>query len=181
MGLPADYVRLLEHLGRAFTAYHAATSTYPILVGGAATAIGTAGGFMSADFDVIAADDHAFATAMRNAGFIAQNGLGHLAGGFVHPDHPSYVVEQVSGPLFDGRADGKRLIRLNFTSGSDVVLPAIEDLIADRLAQHAVASRSDDSRLRQAISLLHKTDRIDRVYLRRRIIEEGGDPALIGV
>lgn len=160
MALPADYIRLLEHLGRAFTAYRTATSTYPVLVGGAATAIGTAGGFMSADFDVIAADDDAFASAMQAAGFVAEGGIGHLAAGFVHPDHPAYVIEQVSGPLFDGRADGRRLIRLSFTPESDVVIPAVEDLI-DRLAQHAVASKSDDSRLRQAISLFQKADAID--------------------
>ncbi|MFN3432756.1 MAG: hypothetical protein ACK4ZY_00020 [Sphingomonas sp.] len=54
MGLPADYLAVLEHLGRAFAAYKAATSIDPVLVGGAAVALGTAGTFMSSDFDVIA-------------------------------------------------------------------------------------------------------------------------------
>lgn len=136
---------------------------------------------MSADFDVVAADDAAFAHAMASAGFLAEQGTGHLAGGFYHPDHGQYTVEQVSRPLFDGLADCKRVIRLIVKEGSEIVIPAIEDLIADRLAQHAVSSRADASRLDQAQALFNMAERIDRHYLVRRIVEEGGDPALIGL
>ena len=55
----------------------------------------------------------------------------------------------------------------------------IEDLIADRLGQHAVASPTDDSRLRQARSLFLLGQDIDLAYLRRQVTEEGGDPALL--
>ncbi|MGI4939962.1 MAG: hypothetical protein ACRYHQ_05270, partial [Janthinobacterium lividum] len=54
-----------------------------------------------------------------------------------------------------------------------------EDLIADRLAQHSVASPTDDSRLRQARMLFGLAERLDRVYLLARIRDEGGDPALL--
>ena len=181
VSLPDDYLELLEQLGIAFTAYKASTSIDPVLVGGAATALQTAGVFMSADFDVVAADDAVFADAMTQAGFIAEGGLGHLAGGFYHPDHLDYTVEQVSSPLFDGLADHRRMIRLILKEGSEIVIPAIEDLIADRLGQHATASRTDDSRLLQAKALLNMAESIDRHYLLRRIVDEGGNPALIGL
>jgi hypothetical protein len=180
MSLPDEYLTVLEHLGRAFATYKRETAADPILVGGAATALRTDGAFMSADFDVIATDNEAFARAMTQAGFIAEGGIGHLASGFRHSDHPDYVVEQVSGPLFDGLADKQRMVRLT-TDGGTILLPAIEDLIADRLGQHAVASRSDTSRLLQAKALFAMAESIDRHYLCRRILEEGGDPLLIGL
>ncbi len=181
MALPGDYLDLLDTLGRAFAAYEAATRTSPVLVGGAATALSTAGSFMSADFDVVAGDDDAFRRAMLDAGFTPEGGLGHLGGGFYHDLYPGYTVEQVSGPLFDGRSDGKRLIRLNVSEGSSIVIPPIEDLIADRLAQHAIASKADASRLLQARALFKMAEGIDRHYLIKRIVEEGGDPALVGL
>ena len=136
---------------------------------------------MSADFDVIAADDAAFMSAMISAGFVAEGGIGHLAGGYYHPDVSHYVVEQMSNPLFDGLADHRRLLRLTISRGSEIVVPAPEDLIADRLGQHAVASATDPSRLLQARALFDMAEDIDRAYLLRRIVEEGGDPALIGL
>jgi len=179
MSLPDDYLAVLEHLGRACAAYKRATSIDPILVGGAATALQTSGAFMSADFDIVAAEDETFAESMTAAGFVAEGGVGHLAGGFYHPDHPHYTVEQVSGSLFDGLSDHTRLIRLVIEEGVEIVIPAVEDLIADRLGQHAIASRGDASRLLQAKALFIMGGDLDRRYLHRRIIEEGGDPALI--
>jgi hypothetical protein len=181
MALPAEYLVLLERLAEAFGAYEAATGSLPVLVGGAAAAIQTGGEFMSADFDIVAADDAAFERAMEAAGFVAEDRKGRLLRGFYHPDFPAYGVEQVSGPLFDGRSDKERLIQLEVLEGNSIVLPAIEDLIADRLAQHSVASRGDDSRLRQARTLLRMAKEIDRQYLFRRIDEEGGDASLLEI
>lgn len=181
MALPVDYARVLNHLGQAFAAYRRATASDPILVGGGATAIGTGGAFMSTDLDVVAADDQAFAEAMTGAGFVQEGGVGHLANAFYLPDCPHYVVEQVSGALFDGRTDRSRLVRLAVKSGGEIIMPPIEDLIADRLGQHAIASRSDPSRLLQAKALLESSPSIDRSYLARRILEEGGDPSLLGL
>ena len=62
-----------------------------------------------------------------------------------------------------------------------VTLPAIEDLIADRLGQHAVASPTDTTQLEQAQALFNLADGIDEANLVRRIIEDGGDPALLGL
>lgn len=181
MALPEDYIEVLGKLAKAFSKYEAETGFPPVLVGGAAAAIQTAGHFMSGDFDVVAGNDEAFRGAMRSAGFVDESRIGHLHGGFYHPDHPRYGVEQVTGPLFDGRSDPGKLLRLTVRDGGSIVLPAIEDLIADRLAQYAIASVSDRSRLAQAKAMFSMATEVDRPYLRRRIVEEGGDPALLGL
>jgi hypothetical protein len=152
-----------------------------VLVGGAAAAIQTGGDFMSADFDIVASDNSAFDKAMTSNGFVSEDRSGRLLRGYYHPEFPAYGVEQVSGPLFDGRADPQRLICLEVRDGNSIVLPAIEDLIADRLAQHSIASKSDMSRLLQARALLRMAKEVDRHYLYRRIVEEGGDPDLLGI
>ena len=122
-------------LSRAFEAYAKATGHSPVLVGGAATAIYTAGLFPSGDFDVVAASDDVFNAAMLDQGFIREDRTGKLKIGFYHPEHPNYGYQQVTGPLFDGRADAAKLFRMVMTDeGGTVVLPAIEDMIADRLA-----------------------------------------------
>jgi hypothetical protein len=61
MAFPEGYVELLEKLAAAFTSYGDRTGNFPLLVGGAATAIMTTGSFMSGDFDIIAPDDAVFA------------------------------------------------------------------------------------------------------------------------
>ncbi len=99
--------------------------------------------------------------------------------GFYHPNHPEYGFQQVSGQLFDGRSDRKRLVILPTTGGGAITLPSIEDMIADRLGQHAIASKTDDSRLQQAIWLFRLAEQMDRDYLLKRVIEEGGDPDLL--
>ena len=63
-------------------------------------------------------------------------------------------------------------------AGSGVVLPPIEGLIADRLAQYE-ANRHDPSRLYQAELLFLVAEAIDMGYLRRRVSEEGGDSSLL--
>jgi hypothetical protein len=181
MALPDEYLALLETLASAFGAYERETGSLPVLVGGAAAAIQTGGEFMSADFDIVAADDAAFEKAMVTSGFVPEDRTGRLLRGFYHPGFPAYGVEQVSGPLFDGRADPERLLKLEVREGNSIVLPAIEDLIADRLAQHNVASKGDSSRLFQARALLRMAKEVDRHYLIRRIEEEGGDASLLEI
>jgi hypothetical protein len=183
MPFPPDYIAALEALGRVFDLYRERTGVDAVLVGGAAAAIYTAGMFQSSDFDVVAAHDDAFVSAMLENGFLHEDREGHLLVGFYHPDHPQYGFQQVSGALFDGLSEPGRLVRVivKTTEESAIVLPAIEDMIADRLGQHAVAPLSDDSRLRQARALLKLAEKPDIDYLIRRIWDEGGDPALLGL
>jgi len=93
--------------------------------------------------------------------------------------NPAFGFQQVSGRLMDGRADLKRLRRVRMTVQNAIVLPPVEDLIADRLAQHAIASPTDTSRLLQARALFRLMDDLDFEYLKRRVAEEGGDMALL--
>ena len=152
-----------------------------MLVGGAATALYTDGEFLSWDFDIVAGMDEEFTLAMLPHGFQREDRSGHLLVGFYHPDHPGYGVQQVTPLLFDGRSDLNRLIRLSVTPLGEVVLPSIEDMVADRLAQHAIASPTDTSRLDQAKALHALAHNLDKDDLVRRINEEGGNPALIGL
>lgn len=179
MAFPSGYVELPERVAEAFSIYEAKTGIAPLLVGGAAAAILTAGAFMSGDFDIIAENDEVFADAVVQGGFVADERVGRLRGGFYHPDHPEYGVELVSGPPFNGRMDRSRLLRPVFRNNHSIALPSCEDLIADRLGQHAVASPSDDSRLRQARLLLTMAQSIDMHYLECRVAEEGGDFSLL--
>jgi hypothetical protein len=179
MPLPRDYLAALEVLGRVFVAYKAKTGHSAVLVGGAATAIYTDGAFMSGDFDVVAASDEHLADAFARFGFQKEDRAGRLRFGYYHPGIPDYGFQQVTGPLFDGRADGGRLLRFRVAPKSAVELPAIEDIIADRLAQYAVAGSSDKSRLNQARALAALADSLDLPYLMRRIEEEGGDASLL--
>lgn len=59
-----------------------------VLVGGAAAAIHTDGAFMSADFDIVASNDEAFARAMAASGFIEDDKAPHGLTGWYHADHP---------------------------------------------------------------------------------------------
>lgn len=180
MALPPDYLNAIGKLAKAFAVYEAETGSSAVLVGGAAAAIHTGGAFMSADFDVVAASDDAFDRAMAFAGFLSDPRAGHGLGGWYHPDFPYYAVEQVSGGYFDGKAERTRCLKITVRDGGAIVLPAIEDMIADRLGQHE-ASTGDDAMLEQAKALFMMAEGLDATYLLRRIRDEGGNPALLGL
>ena len=61
--------------------------------------------------------------------------------------------------------------------GETIIVPPVEDLIADRLGQHAIASPTDTSRLEQARAMLVVSETVDGAYLIKRVREEGGDLA----
>jgi hypothetical protein len=179
--LPEDFSAALNALGEACKCYYDRTGSVAVLVGGAATAILTAGGFMSADFDVLAGRTQEFETILGELGFIQEDWTGYLRVGFYHPKHPLFGFQLVSGQLFDGKADYDKLLRFEITPRSEVVLPSVEDMIADRLGQYAAAAPSDTSRLEQAKTLLALAPKVERSYLFKRIREEGGDPSLLGL
>jgi len=116
---------------------------------------------------------------MEQHGFIKERRAGRLHFGYYHPDHLNYGFQAVSGDLFDGRADKARLFTIELRPGAAIQLPAIEDMIADRLGQHMVASPTDRSRLEHARLLFQLAARIDMNYLTRRVEEEGGEMALL--
>lgn len=180
MSLPPEYLAALVPLADAFSAYEKATRGVAVLVGGAAAAIHTDGAFMSADFDVVAGNDSAFDEAMVAAGFVGDEMGLHGHGGWYHPAHTQFAVEQVSGGYFDGRAEKARCLKLTVHGDAAIVLPAIEDMIADRLGQYEVAG-GDMSMLEQARALYALADGLDIAYLYRRIVEESGNPLNLGL
>lgn len=179
MALPEPYLQILEMLAGACNAYEAITGYSPVLVGGGAVAIQTQGAFMSGDFDLFAPNDEVLDRCLHEAGFVAEERVGRLKGGYHHPEFPAYGIEAISGQLFDGRADRERLIRLTFAGDRAIVIPSFEDMIADRLGQHAVVAKSDQSRLKQARALFKLASGLDLAYLERRVREEGGDIRLL--
>jgi hypothetical protein len=84
----------------------------------------------------------------------------------------------VSGALFEGRSDHRKLVDV-LCDGGHLTVASVEDMIADRLGQYE-ANRADHRTLRQARLLLRLAPQIDRAYLVKRVQDEGGDPGLIG-
>ena len=175
MTLPEPYLQILEMLAGACDMYEKSTGHCPVLVGGGAVAIQTQGAFMSGDFDLFAPNDEVLHRCLLDVGFVPEERIGRLKGGYHHPRFPEYGVEAISGQLFDGRADTERLIRLTFTGDHAIVIPSFEDMIADRLGQHSIAAKADTSRLEQARILFKLARSLDLSYLRHRVDEEGGD------
>jgi hypothetical protein len=54
-------------------------------------------------------------------------------------------------------------------------------MIADRLGQYAASNQRDLEMLEQARLLSKLAGDIDNAYLIRRVLEEAGDPALLGL
>lgn len=142
-------------------------------------AIVTAGEFPSGDFNLVVAGESQFEVILVRHGFIKENRPGRLWFGYYHPDHPKFGWQLVTGPLFDGRSDKSRAVRFEIMDESAVTFPPIEDLIADRLGQYE-ANRNDRTRLEQAQFLFRMAKSIDLDYLKKRVMEEGSDVALLG-
>ena len=181
MPLPDDFLLVLQRLADAFEALRRTTGETAILVGGAAVELYTGGAYSTGDFDVHVTDAEAFRSRLEEVGFIREDQIGYLRNFWYLPEVARYGVQIVSGPLFDGRCERARIRWLTTESGSAFALPPVEDLIADRLGQHAVASPTDDAMLLQARLLLSLAEEIDHAYLRRRVQDEGGDISLLAL
>jgi len=177
-GLEPNYLAALVTLGRVCEEYRATVGMPAYLVGGAAVAIWTNGAFHSADFDLVIVAESVFHDILLEHGFKKEDRRGRLLVGYYHPDHPQFGWQFVTGPLFDGASDKERVVAIEFQPGSAVIVPPIEDLIADRLGQYE-ANRYDKSRLNQAELLFQIAETIDMAYLRRRVAEEQGDISLL--
>lgn len=179
MTLREDFYAALVQLAKATTYYQEKTNNKVVIVGGAATALLTDGSFNSNDFDMVASIDNEFNNAMLHFGFRKEDRSGKLRVGWYHPNHENYGFQLVTPPLFEGRTSYDRLIKL-YIDNNEINLPPIEDMIADRLAQQETASKTDESRLKQAEVLFQfaqklSEPKLDLEYLKKRIMEEGGD------
>jgi hypothetical protein len=177
--LPPSYWKALELLAKASDGYHKSTGRHVVIVGGAAVSFYTQGQVLSGDFDMVA--DIGFERFLLAEGFEKDVGPGKFLGSYFHPEVEHLGFEFVSGALFDGKSDWDKVVAVPVTDETEVVFPAVEDLIADRLGQYAGSKNRARDMLDQARLMLSLASECDRVYLRRRIIEETGDPAEIGL
>jgi hypothetical protein len=178
--LPPEFREALALLAGASADYREATGHRVVIVGGAAVSFYTQGAILSGDVDMVT--DIGFEPFLIARGFVKENRANRLRRGYFHPDLPTLGFEFVSGALFDGRSDRDKLLAVPIGgSGSEVIFPAIEDLIADRLGQYASSKDRDTEMLEQARLLFSLASDYDPTYLKRRITEESGDPAAIGL
>jgi hypothetical protein len=175
-----EYLEALTLLAHAFDLAEAQGAPRPVIVGGSAVEYYTGGELMSGDFDLVAADDEVVGKALLEVGFRREDRPGFLLGGFYHPEL-LIGVEFVSGDLFEGRTDRSRLqvFVVDEEEGSTVIFPPLEDMIADRLGQHASDPKGREDMLEQARMLTLLAETLDVDYLRKRVYEEHADPALI--
>ncbi len=78
--------------------------------------------------------------------FIAALHTGYLLRGLYHPSL-GIGIEFLSDQLFEGRSDRSGLRRVDVGDGTQVLAIPPEDVIADRLGQHAAASGNDRTQL----------------------------------
>lgn len=178
MAFRKEYIEALRLIAAVFDDYEALTGVRPILVGGAAVEYYTAGDITSGDFDIIAGNPDAFSTAARAHGFLREDRPGYILRGFYH-EQIEIGIELVSGALFDGRTDPDRIGVILVEGLPRVRIPPVEDLIADRLAQFEASDRKDGEMLKQAQAMFNLAQSLDHTYLERRVLEEGGEVALL--
>ena len=178
--LSPDYYQMLELLGRAMHTLRTKYKHRAVLVGGAAVELYTEGRYSTGDFDVHFEDTRLFSKVLNKFGFINESGPGKLLNRWYHPECITYGIQVVSGYLFDGLSETNRLRLIKIGPDADLIIPSIEDLIADRLGQYCSVSRnSDQSSLEQAKLLVSLAETIDWAYLGLRVSQEQGDISLL--
>jgi hypothetical protein len=148
----------------------AAGHARPVLVGGGAVEFYTGGTITSGDFDLVTGAQSALEAALVEVGFRREDRAGRLLRGLYHPTL-AIGVEVVSGTLFDGSTDRGRILIVEI-GGHELALPPVEDMIADRMGQHAATSRGVPEMLQQAVALFLLAEEVDQTYLDRRIRDE---------
>ena len=147
--------------------------TAPILVGGGAVELYTAGAIATGDFDLVTARQEEFEAVLREYGFTKPGGPGHTQLGWVHPTL-RLGFEIVSSSLYEGMADRNRVILFDLGEDGAAAIVSIEDMIADRLGQFA--SGTAPEMLEQARSLYDLHPGADLDYMETRVrYETGGD------
>lgn len=166
---------VLRLVAKASKRMKAAGAMEPIIVGGAAVEVYTAGAILSGDIDIAIPDQELFEEELLTLGFVRDTRSGSHRG-LYHPVH-GYGLEMVARTPMDGKPRRDSYARYRTSSG-DVLIISLEDLIADRIAQFDATPRGDRSRLVQAISLYAGAESIDKAYLAKRIGEEANGRTL---
>ncbi|MGC8783445.1 MAG: DUF6036 family nucleotidyltransferase [Armatimonadota bacterium] len=139
----------------------------PVLVGGTAVQLYTAGAYATADMDIVVSDRQRAAQVLHEMGFQAHGR---------HWFHPVWEVA-IEIPDTDLAGDYSRLLELELPDGSIIFCIGIEDLIVDRLNAAAHWQSVEDRRWAKELLREHAVQ-IDWSYLRARVEQEGTTQAL---
>jgi len=134
----------------------------PVLVGGTALELYTAGAYATADMDIVVADREVAIQALREMGFEPHGR---------HWFHPQREVA-IEIPDTDLAGDYARLLEVEIADGEVVYCIGIEDLLVDRLNAAVHWQSSEDARWAKNLLRNHAM-RLDWDYLWQRAREEG--------
>lgn len=163
-----EFEAALRLLARVSAAMDEAGVQPPVLVGGAAVELYTAGAISTGDFDLSTGRHDVFDRIVPTLGFVRPSGAGMSTRGWVHPEL-KLGFEVVSGTLLEGNADRDR-VRIVSVGEGEVAVISVEDMIADRMGQYA--SGTAVAMLGQAQALFRLSDGLDLAYLEERIRTE---------
>ena len=141
-----------------------------MLVGGAAAEFWSLSAISTGDFDICTTRQDVLDEEMERAGFIRPSGPGAMRKGWIHPEL-KLGFEVVADIPMDGNVDAAHIRMVRPIGGDGLFrIISVEDLIADRMGQHASGTVRD--RLDQARILLGLHPDAEMDYLERRIREE---------
>lgn len=134
----------------------------PVLVGGTALELYTAGAYATADMDLVVADHARARQVLQEMGFQPHGR---------HWFHPDWEVA-IEIPDTDLAGDYARLLELQLSDGRVVFCIGVEDLLVDRLNAAVHWGSTEDRRWAKELLREHAV-RIDWSYLRQRAEAEG--------
>ena len=168
MSYRPEFEAALRLFARVSAAVEAQGFAAPVLVGGAAVELYTGSAIATGDFDIVTPREEALESALLAHGFVRPFGAEQVTRGWLHPDL-RLGFEIVGRTLLDGKAERER-VRMITVEAEQFAVIAVEDLIADRMAQYH--SGAAPEMLGQARALFSLYPDADSIYLERRIREE---------
>lgn len=129
----------------------------PVLVGGAAVAFYTAGGYSTNDIDLALTHGPETDAAFAELGFAKE-------GRFWVREDLDLLFEAPAPAALPGETSPRTTVEID---GLVVIILGIEDLIIDRLRAWVHGTSDEDGRWARRLALLH-SDRLDWAYLRDR-------------
>lgn len=133
----------------------------PILVGGTAVELYTAGAYATADMDIVVADRSRAAQALADMGFQPHGR---------HWFHPEWEAA-VEIPDTEQAGDYHRLLELELSDGNVVFCIGIEDLVIDRLNAAVHWQSAEDRRWAKELLREHAAQ-VDYSYLHGRAAQK---------
>ena len=138
----------------------------PVLVGGAAVELYSRSAITTGDFDIVTPAQPDFEEELQRVGFVRPSGPGKATRGWIHPDL-ALGFEVVADTLLDGEADRDRLVLIDLAPDGIAAFVSVEDMIADRMGQHASGTAPEMLDQARRLFILHAD--ADLAYMERRI------------